>query len=106
MKAEGFLVEITLEEHTGLLKGGNKFNCGTWMDKMGSSSDPSHRNKGLPATPRDGAPIELVGLLYSGLCFMHQCYQKGYITSQTATLRSGINWTYEDWAEKVYLNFS
>ena len=34
MKAQGFNVTIKLDETTGLLLGGNRFNCGTWMDKM------------------------------------------------------------------------
>ena len=66
MKSEGFDVNIYLNGNTGFLHGGNQFNCGTWMDKMGSA--PS--NKGQPATPRDGAPIELTALLYSVVSFL------------------------------------
>ena len=47
------------------------------MDKMGSSDKTG--NRGVPATPRDGAPIELVALLYTALIFMESMYDKGMI---------------------------
>ena len=61
MKDPVFNIKITCcHDKTGFCFGVNRDNCGTWMDKMGSSNFSG--NKGKPAALRDGAPIEIVAM--------------------------------------------
>lgn len=69
MQEAGFHVSLRFDENTGLVFGGNLWNCGTWCDKMGSFPG---LNKGEPATPRDGCNVEIAGMLYSTLRWLSQ----------------------------------
>ena len=63
MRGEGFNVRVWTDPETGLVHGGNEWNCGTWMDKMGSAGS----NHGVPSTSRHGASIELNALCFKAL---------------------------------------
>jgi glycogen debranching enzyme len=75
MRDEGFSIDIHVDWTTGLILGGSASNCGTWMDKMGESEKAG--TKGVPGTPRDGAPVEITGLLKSTLRWLDNLSSSG-----------------------------
>lgn len=101
MTWEGFEIEIQVDLETGFIFGGNANNCGTWMDKMGESDKAG--NRGVPATPRNGAAVELTALLYSTL---------EWLVADNPTGQSGVylpkaskDLSYSEWMSKIKRNF-
>lgn len=104
MSSAGFNIKIWTDWETGLIFGGNQSNCGTWMDKMGESEKAG--SKGVPGTPRDGAPVEMIGMLYSTVKWCAELYEQGKFKYEGVTLPDGKEKiTYKAWAEKIKANF-
>lgn len=96
MSSEGFNIELKLDEETGFIIGGNPYNCLTWMDKMGSSQKAG--NKGVPATPRNGAPIEMTALLKCCIDFVIQLNTANKYPFDSVTTKTGKNLKFKDWS--------
>ncbi|KAM5256191.1 glycogen debranching enzyme isoform 3-T3 [Ctenodactylus gundi] len=106
MKDEGFTITAGINEETGFVYGGNRFNCGTWMDKMGESDRA--RNRGIPATPRDGSAVEIVGLCKSAVRWLLELSQKNIFPYHEVRIkRHGkvVAVSYEQWNRKIQDNF-
>uniref|UniRef100_A0A3Q3M1M7 Glycogen debranching enzyme n=1 Tax=Mastacembelus armatus TaxID=205130 RepID=A0A3Q3M1M7_9TELE len=106
MRDEGFDVVAKVDPDTGFVTGGNRFNCGTWMDKMGESERA--RNKGIPATPRDGAAVEIVGLSKSAVRWVVDLYAKGLFPYDGAKVhRDGkeLFISYAEWNQQLQQSF-
>ena len=103
MKSEGFQIDVNVDWSTGLMFGGNQSNCGTWMDKMGESERAG--SKGVPGTPRDGAAVEITGLLYSTLTWLSELHRAGKYAFDGVKTADGRHTTFESWASKIKQNF-
>ena len=103
MTDEGFNIKIYFNEENGFIYGGNKYNCGTWMDKMGSSYKAG--NKGHPATPRNGADVEIIGLLYYTLIHLYKLNKEGKYPYNDVLLNNGKKLKFKEWSDKIKLNF-
>ncbi|KAI9332132.1 glucanotransferase domain of glycogen debranching enzyme-domain-containing protein, partial [Zopfochytrium polystomum] len=95
---------------TGIVGGGNRFNCGTWMDKMGDSEKAG--TKGLPATPRDGADVEIVGLVKAALRWVNEILEsdQAQVWPWPAVVVRGddgkdTTWTYKSWNDSLQKSF-
>ncbi|KAF3916690.1 4-alpha-glucanotransferase [Dactylellina cionopaga] len=103
MRDEGFQIDINTDWRTGIVFGGNQWNCGTWMDKMGESQRAG--NKGVPGTPRDGAPVEITGLLYSCLRWVDGLSKQGKFSWKGVETAQGKSVSWDAWAEKIKSSF-
>ncbi|KAH8602963.1 putative glycogen debranching enzyme [Bisporella sp. PMI_857] len=106
MSDSGFDIDAKVDWSTGILFGGSQDNCGTWMDKMGESERAN--SKGIPGTPRDGAAIEITGLLYSTLRWVDELHnnknQYKYAGVSIIGQKESVI-TFGEWASKIQDNF-
>jgi glycogen debranching enzyme len=103
MKPEGFQIDIKVDWETGIIFGGSQNNCGTWMDKMGESEKAG--SKGVPGTPRDGAAIEITGLVYSALAWVSKLNASNQYPHSGVDIGDGKSITFKEWSEKIKANF-
>lgn len=103
MKSAGFQIDVNVDWETGIIFGGNQFNCGTWMDKMGESEKAG--SKGVPGTPRDGAAVEITGLLYSALKWVAGLHKSGHYPYSGVKTASGEEILFSEWADKLKRSF-
>ncbi|KAF9940651.1 hypothetical protein BGZ67_007146 [Mortierella alpina] len=112
MSDKGFQVDVDLDFKTGFVTGGSVYNCGTWMDKMGESAKAG--TKGVPATPRDGANVEIIGLLKSSLRWVIDLHKRNLFrlssinigeTSFKGSRRPARVLTIKEWNDLIQANF-
>lgn len=105
MRSEGFDISIYVDLNNGFIYGGNKFNCGTWMDKMGSVEN---FNKGIPSTPRYGSNVEIISILYKCLNFYDKLFKEtdnNLWRDYSEIKLDKMTIKLSDWADLIKLNF-
>jgi len=83
-----------------------RLTISTWMDKNGSSDKAG--NKGLPATPRDGAPVEITGLLKSTLTWLDKLSGEGkfpFKGVEAIIQDKKTTVTYKQWSDLLQKSF-
>lgn len=103
MQDAGFDVDIVCDPETGFVHGGNPLNCGTWMDKMGSSARAG--NRGVPATPRDGAAVEIVALQHTVLACLARLHRAGAYPHAGVVLADRRVLAFDAWAARIAASF-
>jgi glycogen debranching enzyme len=104
MRDEGFNLKYGVDWSNGMVFGGNQWNCGTWMDKMGESEKAG--SKGVPGTPRDGAAIEITGMVYSTVRWVSELNKAGkYKYSGVTKGKTDEHISFSDWADLIKANF-
>jgi glycogen debranching enzyme len=99
----GFHIKVGVSRETGFVFGGNEWNCGTWMDKMGSSQKAG--NKGRPSTPRDGSAVELIGLSKSVITFLSELFDRNEYPFDGVLEKDGTKLTFKEWSHKILTHF-
>lgn len=102
MRDPGFNIDVYTDWNTGFVMGGNAWNCGTWQDKNGSSEKAG--NKGVPGSPRDGAAVEITGLLKSTLRWVSSLAAKGHWPAKGVQVE-GKSVSFAEWDKLVQDNF-
>ena len=104
MRDEGFNLKYGVDWENGMVFGGNQWNCGTWMDKMGESEKAG--SKGVPGTPRDGAAVEITGMLYSTVKWVGELHKQGkYKYTGVTKGKTNDKISFDDWAALIKANF-
>ena len=89
-------INIYLDLETGFIYGGNKLNAGTWMNHIGTSKKANNIN--IPATPRDGADIEIIALLFDCLNFVIELNYKNSYSYKNVILNTNEIFSFYQWS--------